>query len=181
MRVGGLILLAAGLTLGAATGTSRCCDECAGGKQMYFSVVGKQCGQSCLEPSRYPAWKLFEPALTLGSCASQGFTQYTETATDGVCPLCVTNDRYTQPGAAAVAGASDAARAGASERSDSHGASVATVAGVTVGACAAVALALAAVRRRASRQETGHAEAAKQNLHLALDNEDAGYGHYSEL
>ena len=68
-----------------------------------------------------------------------------------------------------------------SERSDSHGASVATVAGVKVGACAAVALALAAVRRRASRQETGHAEAAKQNLHLALDNEDAGYGHYSEL
>ena len=147
MRAVGLILFAFGLTLASATGTGRCCDVCPSGKQMYYSIPkqggGLQCGQACLEPSRYPEWKLFEPALTPGSCASQGFTHYTETATDGVCPLCVTNDRYTQ------SGASDALVAEASNQSDSHGTSAATVAGYACGAALFVAAAaLVAARRR---------------------------------
>merc|ERR1719456_1689983 len=106
------------VAVGVAAGDP-CCNTCEDGYAHYYSVPkqggGSQCGQACLQPSRYSYWKLFEPALTPGTCASQGFTRYTETATDGVCPLCVTNDRYTQPGA------SDATVVEAGNHSDSHG------------------------------------------------------------
>lgn len=93
----GMVALANGLS------AEPCCQTCEAGKEKFFSIPSQtdpnpQCGECCLEPSRYHFWKLFEPKLLKGDCASQGFTEYTSTETDGVWPLSVTNDRYMRKG-----------------------------------------------------------------------------------
>jgi hypothetical protein len=76
-----------------------CCKTCADGYEKYYSIpnpdeAAPQCGECCLQPSRYTFWKLFEPKLLKGDCVSLGFTKYNGTETDGIGPLSVTNDRY---------------------------------------------------------------------------------------
>lgn len=54
---------------------------------------------SCaLGPQGTDFGKKFEPKLLEGDCATQGFTKYVKTETDGVWPLEATNDRYVRPG-----------------------------------------------------------------------------------
>jgi len=68
----------------------------------YYSVpnpgANAECGECCLKPGLYKFWKLFEPKLLEGNCASLGFTKYKSTETDGVSILSVTNDRYVRDG-----------------------------------------------------------------------------------
>lgn len=96
-----------GATLAFLLGSSQsgkaepCCQTCESGKEKYFSIpepsaTNPQCGECCLDPSKYKFWKVFEPKLLKGDCASQGFTKYVSTETDGVWPLQVTNDRYVE-------------------------------------------------------------------------------------
>eukprot|EP00937_MAST-01D_sp_MAST-1D-sp2_P004968 g4968.t1 len=177
-------LLLVGLCLGASE--SACCHECGEGKQKYYSVPkqggGQQCGEACLEPSRYPEWKLFEPALLPGSCASQGFTQYTETATDGVCPLCVTNDRYTKPAGARAHADAQSQASEVQPAAGAGGSATGAVVGGVVGSCAVVAIAFAAVRSSRSRRQDKQAADARAELQLALDHTGSGANHqYSEL
>eukprot|EP00746_Dinoflagellata_sp_MGD_P002814 gnl/MRDRNA2_/MRDRNA2_105494_c0_seq1.p1 gnl/MRDRNA2_/MRDRNA2_105494_c0~~gnl/MRDRNA2_/MRDRNA2_105494_c0_seq1.p1 ORF type:complete len:363 (-),score=59.11 gnl/MRDRNA2_/MRDRNA2_105494_c0_seq1:177-1265(-) len=96
-----LLLLA---VFGRAALADPCCTTCESGKEKYYSIPNPQennpeCGECCLDPSRYSFWKVFEPKLLKGDCASQGFTKYTKTETDGVWPLQVANDRYVRANA----------------------------------------------------------------------------------
>jgi len=96
-----LLLLSVSLGLAVANGAvaAPCCKTCQAGKQKYFSIphpedANSECGECCLEPRLFRFWKVFEPKLQSGLCASQGYTQYTKTETDGVWPLEVASDRY---------------------------------------------------------------------------------------
>ena len=86
-----------------------CCKTCKAPAVKFFSVDvphGPACGETCLPPSEYPIFKLFESNLTRyrGSgpspCAEQftpwgtHYTTYNETVTHGVWPLTVTLDIY---------------------------------------------------------------------------------------
>merc|ERR1719282_894964 len=78
-----------------------CCQTCKSGKEQYYSIpdpseTNLQCVEFCLDPRKYKLWKIFEAKLLKGDCASQGFTKYVSTETDGVWPLRVTNDRYVE-------------------------------------------------------------------------------------
>ena len=90
-------------------GSAPCCKTCKAPAVKFFSVDvphGPFCGETCLRPSRYPIFKLFESNLTRyrGSgpspCAEQftpwgtHYTTYNETVTHGVWPLTVTLDIY---------------------------------------------------------------------------------------
>jgi len=93
------LLLSALRLLASASGP--CCQACDSGKEKYYSIPdttdpNAECGECCLQPSRYSFWKLFEPKLLKGDCASLGYTQYKSTETDGFPPLAVTNDRYVK-------------------------------------------------------------------------------------
>ena len=77
-----------------------CCKTCQEGYQKYYSIPkgSVECGECCLQPSRYEFWKKFEPALLPGDCKSKDYTVYKDTERDGIGPLAVTNDRYIQAG-----------------------------------------------------------------------------------
>lgn len=75
-----------------ARGDDKCCETCPEGQQKYYSVDSKHghCGEACIEPSSFKAFKIFEPNLTIAdgstgytSCAELGWPQYTETVTHG--------------------------------------------------------------------------------------------------
>jgi len=88
--------------LSIAVAAEPCCQTCPSGKEKYYSIpnpkeANPQCGECCLQPSRLKFWKIFEPKLLKGDCASNGYTQYVSTETDGVWPASVTNDRYARP------------------------------------------------------------------------------------
>lgn len=107
MRLQSALLLGSSIfsvALGKEAGP--CCKACEAGKEKYYSVPSQkdpnpQCGETCITPSRYTFWKVFEPKLLKGDCASHGFTKYVSTETDGVWPLANTNDRYVHSGSTA--------------------------------------------------------------------------------
>ena len=86
-----------------------CCKTCKAPAVRFFSVDAPHgfCGETCLPPSEYPIFKLFESNLTLyrGSgpspCAEQltpwdtHYTTYNKTVTHGVWPLTCTLDLYS--------------------------------------------------------------------------------------
>lgn len=87
--------------LKVASAPGPCCKTCKSGKEHYYSIPdpdkpNAQCGETCMVPGRVKLWKMFEPKLTKGTCASQGFTNYISTETDGPWPVGNTNDRYTK-------------------------------------------------------------------------------------
>jgi len=96
------LLLGAGSVLQASSeAAAPCCQACEPGKEKYYSVpdpdeAHPECGECCLQPSRYHFWKWFEPKLLRGDCASQGFTKYKSTGTDGVGLISVTSDQYVR-------------------------------------------------------------------------------------
>nr|ABV22320.1 unknown [Karlodinium veneficum] len=102
MQLWNLSLLILNLLVAARGDRSApCCEVCESGKEHYYSIPSPdepnaQCGETCMMPSRFKFWKLFEPKLSKGTCASKGFTKYVSTETDGVWPLANTNDRYVQ-------------------------------------------------------------------------------------
>jgi hypothetical protein len=65
-------------------------------------VLGKHCGESCMDPADFKKYHLFEPGLTLANgtytpCADMGFTNYWETETHGAGPITATVDLYNTP------------------------------------------------------------------------------------
>jgi hypothetical protein len=94
------LLFASAVT--AAASIPQCCKTCEAGKDKYYSIPnpdepdGGECGECCLKPGNVKFWKLFEPKLLKGDCATHGFTKYKSTEKDGVGPLSVTNDRYVK-------------------------------------------------------------------------------------
>lgn len=98
-----------------AAGQDKCCETCPSGQQKYYSVDSKHghCGEACLNPSSFKAFKIFEPNLTIAdgstgytSCAELGWPRYTETVTHGdpLKILTCTLDLYDHDGALSIAG-----------------------------------------------------------------------------
>ena len=87
----------------------KCCATCnaTAGEEKYYSVAKnpmagrQQCGESCIKPSDYNKFHLFEHNLTKAKdntpCASFGFTDYLETDTHGFGPVKATLDMYKFP------------------------------------------------------------------------------------
>ena len=77
-----------------------CCNTCDEGLTKYYSIsnVLGNCGETCLESSKYPIYKLFEPGLTYSSsdtiCKDLGFKNYVKTETHGIWPVTATVDMY---------------------------------------------------------------------------------------
>ena len=102
-----------------ATPMPRCCHgPCKAGTSKYYSIAHDpftghwHCGESCIKPSSYWLYHIFEKNLTLSSspspCASFGYSKYNHTEVDGVPPIAVTVDFFdcvenciTQPPSAA--------------------------------------------------------------------------------
>lgn len=57
------------------------------------------CGESCIDPSKYKMYKIFEHNLTKATdntpCADRNFTLYKKTESHGIGPIKVTVDFYT--------------------------------------------------------------------------------------
>jgi hypothetical protein len=75
-----------------ARGEDKCCETCSKGQQKYYSVDSKHghCGETCIPPSSFKKFKIFEPNLTIAdgstgytSCAELGWPKYSETVTHG--------------------------------------------------------------------------------------------------
>jgi hypothetical protein len=81
----------------------QCCVACPTNTVKYYSIdkTFGHCGESCLNPKDYAAYKLFEPGLTLAdkdNCNSLGYTVYWETETHGIPHiLSTTVDFYNKP------------------------------------------------------------------------------------
>jgi hypothetical protein len=69
-----------------------CCATCPGGQQKYYSVDMKHghCGETCIKPSSFGLYKVFEKNLTIAdgstgfkSCAELGWPKYSETVSHG--------------------------------------------------------------------------------------------------
>ena len=92
----------------AAEAEAPCCKVCDAPEVKYFSVDVPHgfCGETCLKPSLFPVFKVFESNLTLyngtgpSPCAEQytpfgtHYTIYNGTVTHGVWPLTCTLDLY---------------------------------------------------------------------------------------
>jgi hypothetical protein len=80
------------------------CDESAGYAK-YYSVdhAHNMCGESCIQPSRFHFYKLFEPGLEPAKsagesvCRELGYSVYDSTPTHGFGPVKATVDLYKQP------------------------------------------------------------------------------------
>ena len=71
-----------------------CCIKCSEGYDQYYSIdhIFNHCGESCIKPSEYWLYKIFEPGLaqdnsTNTPCEIRGFSLYYETETHGVWPV----------------------------------------------------------------------------------------------
>ena len=80
---------------------TKCCNTCPTSTDKYYSTPMLQkhnCGESCIAPSDYDKFKLFEPGLTLAEtahpCQDKGFLTYDHTETHGAGPIKVTVDFY---------------------------------------------------------------------------------------
>ena len=79
--------------------TGKCCEICKNGEAKYYSIVTKTdtCGESCIKPSEYWFFKLFEPGMLLAQdanpCHSFGYTNFSETVSHGF-PITVKVDFY---------------------------------------------------------------------------------------
>eukprot|EP01060_Flectonema_neradi_P038574 TRINITY_DN8146_c2_g1_i1.p1 TRINITY_DN8146_c2_g1~~TRINITY_DN8146_c2_g1_i1.p1 ORF type:complete len:105 (+),score=22.92 TRINITY_DN8146_c2_g1_i1:44-358(+) len=66
-----------------------CCRTCEMPTEKYYSIpkYGGHCGESCILPSEYPKYKVFEPHLekanTSHPCDDYGFPLYWTTETHG--------------------------------------------------------------------------------------------------
>lgn len=87
---------------GLAHGDDRCCVTCPEGQQKYYSVDMKHghCGEACIRPSSFEAFKIYEPNLTIAdgstgytSCAELGWPKYTQTVMN---PMMSLRDLYDQ-------------------------------------------------------------------------------------
>jgi hypothetical protein len=118
----GLVLLSC---LSVASGADLCCKACVAPLVKYYSVDVPHgfCGETCVNPSSYFIFKIFEKNLTLSDsdtpCSGQftpvgtHYTEYSETVTHGVPGLlAVTLDLYG-PGATVAAAASRGVQLGA--------------------------------------------------------------------
>lgn len=110
----GLVLLSC---VSVASGADPCCKACVAPLVKYYSVDVSHgfCGETCINPSRYGIYKIFEKNLTLSDsdtpCSEQftpvgtHYTEYSDTVTHGVPGLlAVTLDLYG-PGATVAAAA----------------------------------------------------------------------------
>ena len=70
----------------------QCCAVCHAPRSKYYSIDGAHnlCGESCILPALYPAFKVFEKNLTAAAsrddpaCGGLGYKQYNGTVTHGV-------------------------------------------------------------------------------------------------
>ena len=82
-----------------------CCSNCTAPQEKYFSVDthGGFCGETCMKPSSYPIFHIFEPNLTKAAhnglvCREQftpfgtHYSVYNKTETHGAGPISVTLD-----------------------------------------------------------------------------------------
>ena len=83
--------------------TTPCCHECIAPTVKYYSVDtnADHCGETCIKPSLFWIYKIFEPALALDNdsntpCADRNYTFYQYTPTHGVWPLLATLDLYDE-------------------------------------------------------------------------------------
>ena len=97
-------LIIAALMAGASA-DEPCCLKCPEGFDQYYSIdhIFNHCGESCIKPSEFWLYKLFEPGLAQDNstdipCANRGYSLYYETETHGVWPVTATVDLYN-PGA----------------------------------------------------------------------------------
>lgn len=82
-----------------------CCHHCEAPKEKYYSIADDSgrwlCGETCIRPSAYPVFHVFEKNLTAArgdaACAAAGYTAYVETATHGVPGLACALDLYACP------------------------------------------------------------------------------------
>lgn len=88
--------------------TIPCCKTCEAPRSKYYSVDVPHgfCGETCIRPSLFPVFKIFEPNLTAAAgpnvsvCTSQltphahHYTVYNGTVTHGVPGLSITLDLY---------------------------------------------------------------------------------------
>merc|ERR1719484_174753 len=80
----------------------KCCLECQGTKNKYFSIADDSgpwlCGETCIRDSFYPIFHIFEKNLTKATsntvCADAGYTKYNSTVTHGGGGLYCTLDLY---------------------------------------------------------------------------------------
>ena len=82
--------------------TGKCCEICKNGEAKYYSIVSKSetCGESCMKPSAYWFFKIFEPNMLLAQdanpCNSSGYTKFSETVSHGF-PIKIYVDFYKKP------------------------------------------------------------------------------------
>ena len=80
--------------------TTPCCHSCTEPLEKYHSVdhIFNNCGEACMDPSKFWIYKLFEPGLekskTNTPCADRDYTVYKSTPTHGVYPITMTLDLY---------------------------------------------------------------------------------------
>ena len=80
--------------------TDPCCHDCTDGLEKYHSVdhIMNNCGEACMDPSKYWLYKLFEPGLeksdTNTPCLDRKYDDYRNTPTHGFGPVKMTLDLY---------------------------------------------------------------------------------------
>lgn len=81
---------------------NKCCDTCPEGKDKYYSIpiLSKDhCGESCIEPEHYNAYRILELKLTKAEtntpCLDKGFV-YENTEQHGFGPVKISVDMYKQ-------------------------------------------------------------------------------------
>ena len=80
--------------------TDPCCLSCTAPLEKYHSVdhIMNNCGEACMDPSKYWLYKLFEPGLekseTNTPCADRKYDDYKNTPTHGFGPIKMTLDLY---------------------------------------------------------------------------------------
>lgn len=80
--------------------TDPCCHDCTAPLEKYHSVdhIMNNCGEACMDPSKFWLYKLFEPGLekseTNTPCADRKYDDYKNTPTHGFGPVKMTLDLY---------------------------------------------------------------------------------------
>merc|ERR1712070_601844 len=80
--------------------TDPCCLSCTAPLEKYHSVdhIMNNCGEACMDPSKFWLYKLFEPGLekseTNTPCADRKYDDYKDTPTHGFGPVKMTLDLY---------------------------------------------------------------------------------------
>ena len=81
--------------------TKPCCTACQAPTVQYWSLdtVANHCGYSCIRPSAYKIYKIFEKNLERvekpNPCEKLGYTEFFEHARHGVWPLLADVDIYS--------------------------------------------------------------------------------------